>query len=129
MDILKKGQYAFEFLTFFGITLVIFTIFIGIFLARSSIASADREAIIASDYARMLQKEIILASQVSDGYSRSFYVDKKVDGIEMNISNTANRLYVITRNHDIILKIPEVEGSIVLGKNTITKDNGIIKLN
>lgn len=118
-----------EFMMFFGIAIILFIVFIGITSARGQIFSSDKEAEIAKDYAKIIQSEIIIASQVSDGYYREFYVKNQSDGIKMNITNRANRIYVSTKNHEINLKIPEVEGNIIYGKNIIRKENGKIYLN
>lgn len=125
-----KGQTAFEFLILVGIGLIAVTIFSALSLNDLITLQTKKETFLVKDTATQLQNEIVLASIVEDGYSRSFDVPPTLNGVEYNILIINNVLDVWTEKTSATLAIPKVQGNFSKGGvNNITKVDGVVFLN
>ena len=73
-----KAQGGMEFLLLAGILLFIFILIIGIVSHQTTYMGQKRNNMVGEDIVTKVQKEINLAAKVLDGYSRVFYLPKKL---------------------------------------------------
>ena len=112
------------------IVMVAFAVIIGlIFLALagnvfSDVTETQRRDILY-DMGYMLQDEIILATQVEDGYTRTILIPNKLDRFPYTISNTPTGITLTSSRVTATFSIPEISGMLAKGPNTITKDGTV----
>jgi uncharacterized protein (UPF0333 family) len=124
----RKAQVAVEFLMLIVLLFSIFMIYtIGTRNKMDEIRDQKEYALLA-DVARMAQNEILTASRVEDGYYRTFELPETLDGVNYTIGIVSMMIQASTENHEYILAIPTVNGTVKKGDNVITKENGIIKI-
>lgn len=126
---IKQAQTAIEFVFLVGLAFTIVIIFSVVSRNQISDLSDEKEFILVKDLAFKVQNEINLAARVEDGYSREFTIPQKLETIDYTISINDNVLIVETDNHDQVLIIPRVNGSVQKGTNIIRKIEGVIHLN
>jgi hypothetical protein len=107
---------------------VLFT-FLYIFSELFNDNLAQKEKILFTDFAASMQKEFTMAGDASLGYSRSFIVPVTVEGFHYNIWNTRNSLVINYSKGQLGLVIPDTNGTIIIGANTIENTNGTICIN
>ncbi len=124
-----RAQVAMEFIVLIGICLMMLIIFVSSTSDHTEKLNRQRDYIIIKDVAYKIQNEIILASQVKEGYNRTFYLPYEFDGKEYEIATYENQFTVIMNEMEFSLRIPKINGTIKKGNNTITNKGGIINLN
>jgi len=78
------------------------------------------------DFGFKMQRELILASEVHEGYSRNIYLPEFIGKIEYTITNS-NRVLIITSGDiDFPFPIPNTNGIMIKGNNTIRNINGVV---
>lgn len=123
---MKKSQVALEFLLVMGVLLTIFIIF-KIFLLKETVdISHEKEYTTIKDIALMIQTELNMAQSLEDGFTRTFTLPKTVDGINYTTNITNDYIVITSRNHEYVLSIPQIIGTIEKGDNLINKTDGII---
>lgn len=81
------------------------------------------------DFGNSIQSELELASVVKEGYKREITLPDKIElGIDYNITITNSTLIVMTDIFDYVRIVPQVNGNIAKGKNTITKNNSMVTI-
>ncbi|MBD3252166.1 hypothetical protein GF386_00350 [Candidatus Pacearchaeota archaeon] len=127
----KKSQSAIEFLFLIGIILFFFTVFFLIIQKNMSDRIRERKTVVVRETALDVQNEISLAHKSIDGYSRTFKVPEKLNGMEYEINITENMVYVRIKDtrEAIALPVFNTTGNLVKGNNEIKKENGKILLN
>ena len=128
---MKKGQSAIEFLILVGAVLFIFVLFLGIFQKNIGEKTIEKINYALIELALTVQNEIALASESSDGYSRTFEIPTNILGSEYDINISSGSVYARTRDgkHALALPVQNVTGDMNKTSNTIKKINGIIYLN
>ena len=86
----------------------------------------QRDVILGEDLVTKVQKEINLAANVLDGYSRKFTLPQKIGNKDYTITISGNETIARTDIQDYWRVIPNVTGTINKGINTINKTNGSI---
>jgi len=129
MDLKLKGQSAMEFLVLISILIIVFIAFYAIVFQRIQDTNNKKDVLLGEDMASKVQREILLAAKVSDGYSREFTLPDTIEGMDYNILISGKELTVKTPNTEIVKPIPVVIGNIAKGLNIINKTDGIIYLN
>lgn len=124
-----KGQVSMELMILVGVAILILLIMMGITSQKINERRTEEEMLRADDMAMKVQKEIILASKVLDGYSRTFYLPQKLGNFEYNITIIGNELMVRTESQYSWVRIPLVIGDISKGYNTIKKRGDGIYIN
>ncbi|MBR9705379.1 hypothetical protein GOV12_08245 [Candidatus Pacearchaeota archaeon] len=127
----KKSQGALEFMS---ITVVIIFLFVIMFAALNEnygekIAKKHNKDLMTIAY--VIQDEINLADDSSDGYHREFKVPENVNGYNYSVSIVSDIIYVKSydEKNAIALPIRTISGNIIKGNNLIKKQNGVILLN
>ena len=127
----KKAQGSIEFIVITGFILVMFIVILGVIQERSIEKSKEKREIALKDTAKNIQKEINLAFESTNGYTRSFEVPGKIINAEYNITLVKGLVYLETldKKNAIALPIPEITGIIKNGTNTIRKINNTVIIN
>jgi len=129
--VFKKAQGSIEFVILIGAVLFFFIIFLTI-MQNNNLQKEDQEKnVLIKQIAYNIQEEISLASESSDGYKREFFLLEKIINIDYNASIIEGQVYLITedKRFSIALPVANVTGNLTIGKNIITKKNGIVYLN
>jgi hypothetical protein len=123
------GQITLEFLMAVGFLFFIsFAAIAVIGYLLTNYSETDRSDMVV-EFGESIKKEIEVASAVKDGYERSVTLPAKIGGlIDYDVSTSASTLVVSTDYQEYTAIIPEVQGTLAIGQNTITKDNGIISI-
>jgi len=129
VDFKLKAQSAMEFLMLVGILLFIFVMFYVVVFERIQRLNDEKAILLGEDVATKVQKEILLAAQVSDGYQRTFRLPQKIEGMNYTIQVSGKEVTVKTPKTEVVKIIPEVVGNITKEINRINKTNGTIYLN
>lgn len=125
----KKAQGSFEFLMLVGVASIAAIIFL---LASSQDIydlSQKKEFLLLKDQGDRIEREISLAVQVEDGYQRSFKVPLMLENREYGIIITNRTLTLWTDQTSYAVRIPEIIGNVSKGTNSISKENGLVRLN
>ena len=126
---LKQAQVSMEFVFLVGVAFMVMLVFISSTRSEFSTLRSEEERSLVKDVSVMVQYELIIASNVEDGYVRVFDIPLTLDSISYTIQITNNTLLTATEDYEYILNVPPVVGSIQKGNNTINKTNGVIYLN
>ena len=124
-----KGQIAIEFAMIVGISIVTFIVMYIAYIEQVERLSLKREGILTEDLASSIQKELIIAGKVSDGYFRQFIIPATLEGTNYTLSKENITLFVETTRQSSIRRIPTVVGEPRKGANSINKSKGVIYLN
>ena len=125
----KGGQGAVEFVILFGFVMFFFVVFFTVIQQNIRDKNDEKEVIVLQNLALNVQDEIGFAAGASNGYSRTFYVEKNILGKEYYLNVTGDFLYVGLGELLVSYNIPHVEGIIKKGDNIIRKENDFIYLN
>lgn len=126
---LRQAQVSMEFVFLIGLAFMVMLVFISSTRSEFNELVSEEERSLVKDVSVMVQHELIIASNVDDGYSRKFSVPSDLDGINYTIQITDNVLITSTDEYEYVLNVPSVTGNIQKGNNTINKTNNIIYLN
>jgi uncharacterized protein (UPF0333 family) len=128
---MKKGQSSIEFIILISAVITFFIIAV-IYLQQNLLSRQKEEAnLILKDTALHIQEEISLAVRASEGYKRDFLLPVNILGrnYSINVSNQIIYLYTLDNKYALTLPTQEINGTFYSGKNTITKNKGIIYIN
>ena len=132
---MKKGQVAIEYLLLTGISF--FVVFVLIIILSSLMESKRNEKAFyeLDDFGRSIQQELILASELEDGYNRPINIPTTVNGRQYTITtgnvSPSNGYLIITlgfMGQEIFYEVPPINGSFRKGWNRIWKVNGNITI-
>ena len=126
---LKKAQVSMEFVFLVGLAFMVMLVFISSTRSEFDELRSEEERSLVKDVSVMVQHELIMASNLVDGYVRTFNIPLKIGGISYTIQIINNVLLTSTEDYEYVLNVPSIEGIIRKGDNTINKTNGIIYLN
>lgn len=126
-----KSQAGVEFIILIGTILFFFIAFFYVIQQSKTDEVYENRNNILRDVALIVQDEIGFATGSSDGYSRTFILPTKIGPLEYEISIVDKSVYVRTTNgkHAISLPVSDVTGDILVGENTIRKEDGEVILN
>lgn len=125
----KRGQSSIEFIVLFGTIFFIFLMLLIVALHFNKMQTRNKDYLELEDLAHKIRKEFDIASQVQDGYQRSFEIPLKV-GIKDYALNVTNRdLSLKTGEYEYSLILPDFVGNLTKGDNIISKQGGVIYVN
>ncbi len=89
------------------------------------------------DLGKALQQEFLLAAQLEDGYTRKINLPITANGQDYEVvlwlSNNTDIKYgyllLTFESVEILYLVPPVNGTIIKGDNTLTKNNGTLRIN
>ena len=126
-----KSQSAVEFFILIGVLFFIFLIFLYLFQSDLAGKSDKRKDEMIRETALSIQNELSLASESSDGYSRTFEIPLTILGSNYEANITSGFVYVRTSDgsHAISLPVQNITGDLNITTNKIRKVNGAVYLN
>lgn len=126
-----KSQSSMEFIVLATFMLLVIVGFFGVTSSRVLEAREDVNRKIAEDIADFAYREIEIAASVNDGYKKSFSMPQNVNGVNYSIRVVDNiELTVNYLDYEHVRFLPSnVTGNITKGANTISRNNGVIRIN
>ena len=129
----KRAQSAVEFMILIGAVLFFFVSFMYALSVQKGEDIQEKKDLQVKDIVLTVKDEINLASEASNGYSRSFAIPEKIGGyLDYDISIQGNLLYIATSDGRSAMAYPTLNvtvSGINKGSNTIRKNNGTIYFN
>jgi len=125
----KKAQSSIEIVFVFGFGFIILLLFIGISNTYMANLGDEKEWNLVEDLTFKIQKEVFIASQNKDGYSRNFSLPLYLGRNDYSITIYGNNVYVISKEKEFFLRIPNATGNFVKGDNIIIKEDGQVSIN
>lgn len=127
---MRKGQIALEFLL---LTAFMIALLFGMFIIISNISESNitRQKILTlEDLGESVRNDIVLASEMENGFHRVINLPSKARGKEYTLSiegGTSNYSYLVvaSENYEVLYSIPKISGSIGPGKNIIIKEDNL----
>ena len=126
---LKLAQVSMEFIFLVGLAFMVMVVFIASTRSEFDTLRSEEERSLVKDVSVMVQQELIIASNVEDGYVRIFNVPSELDSINYDIQIINNTLIANTSEYEYVLNVPSIVGAIQKGNNTLNKTSGVIYLN
>ncbi len=128
---MKTAQISIEFLILTGFLLTSFVIFFLVIQENLSDKISQRIDAEILEIAKTIRLEIELAYSSSDGYTRHFTIPKAIYSGEYRVNLTNEFVFVesIDKSHIVSLSVKNNTGQVIIGENTIKKENGIVKIN
>ncbi len=123
-----KAQIAVEFIFLVSVTFIMLLIFLKVAGNQADELNEKKEFILVKDLAYKIQYEINMATQVKSGYNRTFFIPEKLDNKDYTITQTENKITIGLKNSEFTITIPEINGNINKGNNTIINKGGVIYL-
>ncbi|MBS3114953.1 hypothetical protein J4448_07680 [Candidatus Woesearchaeota archaeon] len=125
----SKAQVSAEFFIFLGLAFLIAIAFELASLEQLNDFRIQKENEAVKDLALKLQKELLIAAVVEDGYVRFFQIPDKLDSINYSLATKNSTITVQSKNSLYIVSIPRAIGNASKGANTINKTGGVIYIN
>jgi len=124
-----KGQVAFEF-TSLVIMIMFLLVTVG-YVVTNQIITANKDLVESRTQEVLLRvnEELSLASNVANGYNRTFDLPYHLHGQEYNITIQSSRLFVQSGALELEKATLNITGTIQKGTNRITKKNNTICMN
>ena len=125
----SNAQVSAEFFIFVGMAFIIAISFSMASIGQLNYFRLQNENDAVKDLALKLQKEVLLAATVEDGYRRTFSVQDRLDNINYSITTQNFTITVQSANSLFTVTIPSSFGNLTKGKNTINRTGGVIYIN
>ena len=125
----SRAQISAEFIVFI---ILAFILSIGITFSaakQSKDFRVQREGEIIKSFALKIQRELLIASYVEDGYVRTLQLPNEIENINYTLISTNSTIIVKSRYALYVFSIPSLNGTLIKGQNTINKTGGGIHIN
>ncbi len=120
---------ALEFVLLFSVSVFIMIVLLVSFYELNKSKTDEKIDAKMQDFAYSVQSEIIIASEMNDGYVRNFYLPSRVENTDYNISVSGTSLIVSYDGVDKYIKIPYTIGVLNKEQNVIYKMNETVYIN
>lgn len=124
-----SAQISLEFSMLLGLGLIIAIAFEIASLSQLQDFRLQNENEAVRDLSLKLQKELLIAASVEDGYVRFFSIPDNLENVNYSITTTNSSIVVKSKNGFYLVTIPSIVGNISKGLNMINKTAGIIYVN
>jgi len=125
----SKAQVSVEFFILMGMAFLIAIAFEIAALDQLKDFRVQRESDSVKDLAIKLQKEVLIAASVEDGYIREFTIPNNLDSVNYTLTTLNYTITVESKNSIYTISIPNSAGNVTKGSNTINKTGGVIHIN
>ncbi len=125
----SKAQISAEFFVFLGLAFLIAIAFAIASLDQLNDFRIQKEQEAVKDLALKLQKELLIATNVEDGYVRVFEIPDKLDNIDYFLTVQNYTITIQSKNGFYFVSIPRAIGNFSKGTNKINKTGGVIYIN
>lgn len=126
---MRSAQISAEFFIFLGLAFLIAIAFEIASLEQLNDFRIQKEGEAVKDLALKLQKELLTAATVEDGYVRIFEIPDKLDNINYSITTQNSTIAVQSKNGFYLVSIPKTVGNVSKGNNKVNKTGGVIYIN
>lgn len=127
----KSAQIAMEFLLIAGVSMVMIMLFLVIILNISEANTRARTYDDIYDLGQSLQTELLLASELEDGYSRKLDIPTQINNYPFTITIHDSTIYtymiIMYKGAETFYAIPPTQGAFHTGTVYLTK-NGTLYL-
>lgn len=125
----SKAQISAEFFVLLGLAFLIAISFEIASLDQLNDFRVQKESEAVKDLALKLQKELLIAAAVEDGYARAFQIPETFEGINYSLTTRNSTITVESKNGLYVVPIPSVVGNVSKGTNKINRTGGVIYIN
>ena len=125
----SKAQISAEFFVFLGLAFLIAIAFELASLSQLNEFRLRKENEAVKDLALKIQKELLVAAVVEDGYVRTFALPDRLDSFNFTLSTQNSTIMVTSKNSYYAMRIPNAIGNLTKGSNRINKTGGVIYIN
>lgn len=125
----SKAQISAEFFVLLGIVFLIAIAFEVASLGQLNDFRLKKENDAVRDVALKIQKELLIAVAVEDGYVRQFELPDKVDSVNYSLTTQNSTINVESKNSYYSVSVPKVVGNASKGANVINKTGGVVYIN
>ena len=125
----SKSQISVEFLMLIGLAAIIAIAFQYVSLSQIIDFKSINEKEAVKDVAIKIQREILLATSVEDGYVRTFEIPDKLGDANYTITLQNSTLTVQSKEGLYFVRVTKISGNLSKGYNTINKTGGVINVN
>ena len=125
----SKSQIFTEFFIFLGLAFMIAIAFEIASIDQLNDFKKQQENEAVEDLALKLQREVLIAANVEDGYVRIFEVPDRLERINYTLTTMNYTITVKSENSLYIVAIPRAIGNVTKGTNKINKTGGFIFIN
>ena len=127
---MPKAQISNEFLMFIGLAFLVALYFAIASINQLNDFRLQKESDSVKDVALKLQRELLVASTVEDGYVRFFDIPDTLDNdINYTFIMQNSTISVQSKNSFYIVGIPTIIGNLTKSTNKINKTGGVIYIN
>jgi len=126
---MSKAQISAEFFVFVGLAFLVAIAFEVVSLDQLNDFRIQKESEAIKDLALKLQKELLIAATVEDGYVRFFKIPEKIDTINYSLAIQNSTITVKSKNSIFVVSTPNVVGNLTKNTNKINKTGGVIYIN
>src|SRR3989344_4150014 len=126
---MSKAQISAEFFVFVGLAFLVAIAFEVVSLDQLNDFRIQKESEAIKDLALKLQKELLIAATVEDGYVRFFKIPEKIDTINYSLAIQNSTITVKSKNSIFVGSTPNVVGNLTKNTNKINKTGGVIYIN
>lgn len=139
-NMITKAQSAVELTLIITFMFLVFFIFFLVVGSKMADVQKDENRQLLEDLTKIIKEEIVLASNVEDGYFRTFEIPQALTGLNFNMSllretgvnHTELVITFVNYTDDVsyIERLPKnITGNLSKGINNISKKKGVICLN
>ena len=125
----SKAQVSMEFVFLVGLAFTVMVVFISSTRSEFDDLRGEEERSLLKDVSVMVQHELIIASNVENGYFRIFKTPYTLNGVSYSLSVNDGILLATTEDYESVMNVPIVVGDIQIGENSVNKTGGVIYLN
>lgn len=125
----SKAQMSAEFFVLVGLAFLVAIAFEIASLKQVNEFRIQNENDAVKDLALKLQKELLVAATVEDGYRRTFQIPDTLNNINYSMTLQNSTIGVQSKNSYYIVRVPTVIGNVTKGTNIINKTGGVIYIN
>lgn len=123
-----RGQVAIEFAAMMGLAILfLMALLVIVAYYTQQVQTAERSSL-AEEWVDTLRREILLAARVEDGYQRTIDLPPQLRGTDYEINMTNRSISITAERYTATREIPSVIGAFAIGENTITKEDGVVRI-
>ncbi len=125
---MRRAQLSIEFIIILSMAIIIGALFLASAADLFGRESEKQRIAALNDVGYRIQDEVILASDVTDGYERTFIVPDRADRFTYTLSGDATSVTLRSGPVTITYPLPTISGAVTKGSNVITKRNGEVAI-
>ncbi|MBI4438968.1 hypothetical protein HY640_03495 [Candidatus Woesearchaeota archaeon] len=126
---MSRSQLSLEFVYSIGVALAIAIIIVIATGRQFEDLRAQKEVFLLRGLGQDVRRELFIAAEARDGYSRSFVMPHNLSGIQYSVLTANGTVVLLMGDYEEAVKVPSVNGALALGNNRLRKIGGVVYLN